>query len=361
MSNAVGKRSLPAPSQQASSVWAMSCSLTPQEFQLLAPAIQSSAQKVLKRGADGGTDSPLQHVGFFFENRPRETAGPLRIDTSGVDQVPGAGASSTSNIVASTTSAASTRLLRIVLIFGADGRVKSSVTRSLSSIFTHAPEPYASALKGSLHAESLLWVLAILTQSTAHIETGAGEMQLSDFESYLTRRAMREGWAKPEALVSLGLDLLGPTRPKPERPRPDAAENPMKLLKGDSVRPPVPPPVPPRVPEASRAAVDLAGLLGWSDELTADVAAERAAQLLQVLHATVEENAVLKLQLQFYEERDKLESQVCSFPLPTSIPPSHPIRITLAVHVHREFRGPTSPITCATTRRLGTSSSRSSR
>ena len=229
--------------------------------------------------------------------------------------------------------------------------MKRSCTALINGI-PNAPPAFTAALISTLAQKPALSCLALLQGATAqHCEWALGSRELlppptssapSLAEVYLRQRAYPPGAEKVSARIGLGLDVLGPRKRKATMEGP-----PLKLLTGPATtteagQPSTSCDPPPSPPVGCLVSDPLQSLLSWSGELTADVAADRASQIMSMMHKNTEELGLAKLQLQYYQERDAIQAQVCSLnhPYPLALLADHaPIAVFAAFVTNQAGRG----------------------
>ena len=294
------------PSLAPHPVWTMMIEVSSQDVPTLMMALQPRAQSLLGRKKDGGTDDTLRCLCCFLSRAPQ-----LAQIGSTVEEP---AASSTEQIELPQHQAApKDAQLQIVLIIDGNGRLKSSVLRSLRTTLF---EPgcwqggaalFANALLRTLQARDLASALHLQrTCSVSHVIWADAEF--GDLPAYLIRRMNREGTTSSTDKVQMGLDLLGPKRRAPLQP----PMPPMKMLKGPAgERPSEPsePQEPSRGPDPNMVRA-CAMFVAQKGEVTQEQAEAALKQLLLDLHDTTEELHKAKLELSFYKERDALHSQV---------------------------------------------------
>lgn len=239
--------------------------------------------------------------------------------------------------------------MHILLVFEGDGRLKNSLKRSLQPLVARAlptgvwsaseRDALEVALLSGLCSRSSEWALGLIRQPTCRLASVWHHGQTDSLDAYLTRRVSsslpRQGPAAAATMAQLGIDVLGPKKQHAppvqldaKRMRlahteasvqPDSAES-----DGQAASKASPEAHEPKAPTASPAAREpstesigrLTEILCWSGELTDAIAAERARELLRVVHAQSEELMLARLQLKFYKERDEVESAVSPNPYP---------------------------------------------
>ena len=302
-------------------------------------ALHCCAQTLLARGADGGSQNVLRCVLFVIEPPDGRAASASLLQTQADKDEE---ASLTTISTSPNKSALAPASFNILLIFENDGRLKQSVKTTVNALLTPKSSGAdaqlarsAPLVKPSLQPWSFPQVLQLI--AAPHVRVHAEwnpALPRRDVTHYIARRAKEGALFDREStavMAGVGLDLLGP-RPKhslPPQPQPP------KRLKGPEPTNPPPDDAPPAAPaepagtsdhapptEAAgpsgsssvegggAAASALQELLQFDGTLTKAVAADRATALLSAFHAQSEELCRTRLQLKFYEDRDRLEAMV---------------------------------------------------
>jgi hypothetical protein len=314
----------------------------------MAKSLLEGAEALLK-APSGGSDSPLEAV-VLLEHRI----------LGGVDTALRKLAGPTS---ASASASASKDVVGVVLIFAGEGRLAQVVLRSINklvdkSIFGSPSQVEAikahcaRALRG-LTARGLVHDLEgtyVHNVCWAKARNGAPRRQASSLESYLLGRAetgahgATSGPADPVATAELhlrlGLDVLGPSKARAMwesssgSSGSSGSKRPVLLLQqgegggkkareGTEAAPPAPAthpnpdPEPRGFPDHSNTpglngtcGTALAAILSWEGALTGPTARERARDILKHVADVTEENARLRLELEYYKAQDALRAKV---------------------------------------------------
>ena len=183
----------------------------------------------------------------------------------------------------------------MILIFDGTGRLKNSVKRSVKPF---VPEAVSETLR-AINYEKILELYHNETFQV-HIKWQGPDRELP---SYIAER-LRQSSTGFSSLVRLGLDTLGPRSHK------RLAPTPLLLTSNALPTQPQPEPQPQRQRTQPGWEGNLAELLAWEGNLNTAVAAERARELLKILHEKSEELALTKMQLNYYKEKEALEAKV---------------------------------------------------
>ena len=255
-------------------------------------------------------------------------------------------------------SASASAVVSVVLLFGNEGRPRQGPVRTLSALVkkllsgasasaiadatTHCTlslraltiASLVNSLADTMDVLHLCWRKTLLANTPSLRAGGAASMQ-----AYLLGRheagAHGAGSADPVATAAfhldLGLDMLGPRKPSASSSSSSSASSkraPLRLTQqGEGAQkkareaPEAAPPAPATNPnqsaespanaEHSNAATNpLAELLSWDGALTGPTAAERARDILQLVVGVTDENARLKLELEWYKAQDALRAKV---------------------------------------------------
>jgi hypothetical protein len=302
-------------------------------------ALRCCAQTLLVRGQDGGSHNVLRCVLFVVQPPDGRAASASLLQTQmQADKDEEASSISTSP----NKSALAPASFNVLLIFDGDGRRKQSVKRTVEDLLAPPessrgraqPARAAPLAQASLSLEpcSFPQVLQLITAPhvRVHAEWNPAHPTV-DVTLYIARRVKEGAHFDPEStavMAGVGLDLLGPRRKHSLPPQPQ----PPKRLKGPeptNTPPDDAPPTEASGPSADAPPTEAAGpssssvegggaaiisdlqqLLHFDGTLTEAVAADRATALLSAMHAQSEELFRTKLQLNYYEERDRLEATV---------------------------------------------------
>jgi hypothetical protein len=306
--------------QQLHACWHMSVQTC--ESNILDPMLER-ARLLLERGVEGGSQNLLKVVTFALEEV--NSFDTMRLEAGSTSETQGAAKDDdlTTSPQAARRSMQGNMLLHIVLIYEGDGRLKSSVKRSVQTMLlqnlAEQALPFLHDLVSTLQQQSIHWVLQLVRTSRQHHSLWASGIS-SDLPEYLVRRieATTAGFsAQGSAIMAqLGLDILGP----PKRLR-QPQELQQKRLKGpDAPGPHAQPGVPALAaepaggaqaspPSQAAALSALCNLLSTGEDFNEQVASRQATELLKLFHAQFEELALARLQLKFYRDRDALEEQ----------------------------------------------------
>jgi len=315
-----------------------------------AESLLEGAQALLK-APSGGSTSPFEAV-VLLERRI----------LGGVDTALQKLTGPTSG---SASASASKDVVGVVLIFAGEGRVTQVVMRSIYKLVEKLSKfsspsqveaiktQCAQALRGltvrglvhdleGTYIHSVCWAKAL---------NGAPRRQNQSLEAYLLGRAetgaqgATAGPADPVATADLhlrlGLDVLGPNKARAMwasssgSSDSSGSKRPVLLLKqggggGKKAReateasPPAPATHPNQDPEPrgfpdhsntpglnGTCRTALAALLSWEDALTGPTAGERARDILKHVADVTDENARLRLELEYYKAQDALRAKVC--------------------------------------------------
>lgn len=278
--------------------------------------IADIAERFLQQGSKGGTENELRLVVGLIttdiradQGTPRET-----IQFYG----PAVGEPSSSSTLPTTYAH-----LILLVIFDGDGRLKSSVSRSLKTFATHNPNAAADAswwadglkLLHAIPIRSALWTV-MQTEPKNIIERWRGNNSFGQNAiTYLSQRLCQraDGGVTAEALIfdepanstilniRSGLDILGPGRSRKravEEPHLCGPAAPLLRLTGpsSSTAPSMTSSNPAlRLHPPSEEANRLRELLAWDGALTGEQAAEKAAKLVELLREVLEENFVHRI------------------------------------------------------------------
>ena len=307
------------------------------ESNILDPMLER-ARLLLERGIEGGSQNLLKVITFALEEV--NSFDTMRLEAGSTSETQGAAKDDdlTTSPQAARRSMQGNMLLHIVLIYEGDGRLKSSVKRSVQTMLlqnlAEQALPFLHDLVSTLQQQSIHWVLQLVRTSRQHHSLWASGIS-SDLPEYLVRRieATTAGFsAQGSAIMAqLGLDILGP----PKRLR-QPQELQQKRLKGpDAPGPHAQPGVPALAaepaggaqasppsqaaepaggaqaspPSQAAALSALCNLLSTGEDFNEQVASRQATELLKLFHAQFEELALARLQLKFYRDRDALEEQ----------------------------------------------------
>lgn len=300
----------PPPSQVDYPVWEMTVETSAVDLPIILQAIQRRAQTLLERLRTGGTEDPLRCLCYFMCRIAQ-----LRLGSS-VEEP----SSSSMEIVdlpelPSKAPSADTRL-HVVLIMDGNGRLKSSVKRSMTNLLK-SPEdarkpldPFAEALLRTLRPQTFTWALAMERTSQVHVDWRDSEH--SCLRTYLMRRGHSGGALAPAIAAEKlqhGIDLLGPKTKRLAPVQPPMP--PLKMLKGPTVqRAESEPQEPSRGPDQNMVRACAKFVAQNGGNVTEEQAEATLKQLLLDLHDTTEELHRAKLELCFYKERDALHAQV---------------------------------------------------
>jgi hypothetical protein len=306
----------PPPSVCPEPVWEMCSPVSETDIQAMQASAAAGVDELLKRGSDGGTNNSLECVAFIILCRRGAT------DSTGSWTPPrllaGAGSSTDGPDPTAERLAVplSSYVLQVLLFFSESGRIKSSVKRSVGKIFqgqVAIPTAAAKRFVGSLRSSSHVEALATMQGAYAVKALWAPGLKYEDLGQYLVARCRVKALAGADSVI-MGLDTLGPRRKRPaeavaeERPariafRQDRQDH---RVEREAEAGAVPPPTVSSHPGLS----SMAALLCWEGDLTQELASERSLQLMTELHSIVVENATLKVQLQYYKDKEELESEV---------------------------------------------------
>jgi hypothetical protein len=345
----------PAPSQQPHPAWRLDLPVDrsdtgPQRLN----RIKANALRFLSQGINGGTDSELKLiVGILFTPQLLTIQAPFD-----------SGGGSSSSLVISGGGSSSSALrsgpasnVTVFVIFDGKGRLKNSVKRSLRNFDkanvdkVQVDDPDAKWWENSLNllkAVPIRDVLSHVLQSPEKNITQAWQGNNSFGDSvitYLQRRitstmesadAATSAQSKIQDMCS-GLDPLGPGR---SRKRAAAAllcgpaAPPLRLMGPTTTAPAMPSRNPalqldPPSEEANRLrevlplsdeAYRLREMLAWSEGLSCEQAAEKAAKLVELLRELLEENYTHRIAAAARRAQD--ETNVCPLPHAASFPRS---------------------------------------
>ena len=258
--------------------------------------LKAAADKLLVRAGNGGTDSLLRVI--IGVGDMAASSAPLAAPTP--DAAAAASCNThiqmcSANAVATTGASFFTARITMFFIFDPEGRLKSSVKRSIKKL-DECDQLFQSAL-AALEPWSSASVLAFIMEHPSESVRASWLGAEQPLLAYLQAR-VAEGVQTDAARVSnsaafmcAGMDLLGPQsrkRPLPiEASQGGGSGSAEAVLAAEAV---------PAHGEQKSSNERLSELLSWTGGLTQDQAAQRATDLLTFMHATLEENALLKIQ-----------------------------------------------------------------
>ena len=274
-------------SHRAHAIWCVPVQVDSASAPARLAGLTQTAQKFLKRTGKGGTDARLRCIFAYgceaanaLRIADRSSSGPLLLDSSG----------------ATSTTSSSTATLSVCFVFDGEGRIKRSVSRSLSSFDTGSWWEQACA---ELQPLSVAVALSRVMQLPSHTVTSLWLGEEQNLKTYLHQRIEVQPRATRAELtatsVNAGLDLLGPRALQAHLPLPIRAA---PLLLTGPAEGPSPPQagLPPHPASAVRPPEEaLASLLMWEGNVDGAVAADRASKLLAYVSKLTEENAVFKI------------------------------------------------------------------
>jgi hypothetical protein len=341
----------PAPSQQPHPAWRLDLPVDrPDRGPQRLNRLKANALRFLSQGINGGTEAALKLiVGILFTPQLLTTQAPF--DSGGGSSsslvISGGGSSS------SALQSGSASNLTVFVIFDGKGRLKNSVKRSLKNFDkvnvdgVQVDDPDAKWWENSLtllKAVPIRDVLSHVLRSPEKNMTQAWQGNNSFGDSvitYLQRRitstmesadAATSAQSKIQDMCS-GLDPLGPGR---SRKRAAAAllcgpaAPPLRLITAPAMPSSNPAlQLDPPSEEANRLrevlplseeAYRLREMLAWSEGLSCEQAAEKAAKLVELLRELLEENYTHRIAAAARRAQD--ETNVCPLPHAASFPRS---------------------------------------
>lgn len=325
-----------APSQQPHPAWRLELQVEFNDVSMRLARIEANAKRFLAQGSNGGTQAELRLIVGFIRT-------PLLLTTRA--PFDGGGSSSCS----SATNSASCNLIMVV-IFDGKGRYKNSVSRSLQSFdqvqVHHKGE--VDNTETSWWQNSLKLLRAVPIRDVLSLALGCpAQNMMAQWQgnnnlgysviSYLTSRIALESAESADAATSAqhriqnmcsGLDTLGPGSSRKRAAEAllcGPAAPPLRLMGPTTTAPAMPSSNPAlqanRLLEGlppSEEAYRLRELLTWSDGLSCEQAAEKAAKLVELLRELLEENWTHKIAAAARRAQD--ENNVCLLPHAASFP-----------------------------------------
>ena len=337
-----------APSQQPHPAWRLDLPVDrPDRGPQRLNRLKANALRFLSQGINGGTEAALKLiVGILFTPQLLTTQAPFD-----------SGGGSSSSLVISGGGSSSSALqsgyasnLTVFVIFDGKGRLKNSVKRSLKNFDkvnvdrVQVDDPEAKWWENSLtllKAVPIRDVLSHVLQSPEQnmMQAWQGNNCFGDSVITYLRRRITSTMESADAATSAqskiqdmcsGLDPLGPAR---SRKRAAAAllcgpaAPPLRLMGPTTTAPAMPSSNPAlqanRLLEGlppSEEAYRLRELLTWSDGLSCEQAAEKAAKLVELLRELLEENYTHRIAAAARRAQD--ETNVCLLPHAASFPRS---------------------------------------
>jgi hypothetical protein len=344
-----------APSQQPHPAWRLDLPVDrPDRGPQRLNRLKANALRFLSQGINGGTEAALKLiVGILFTPQLLTTQAPFD-----------SGGGSSSSLVISGGGSSSSALqsgyasnLTVFVIFDGKGRLKNSVKRSLKNFDkvnvdrVQVDDPEAKWWENSLtllKAVPIRDVLSHVLQSPEQnmMQAWQGNNCFGDSVITYLRRRITSTMESADAATSAqskiqdmcsGLDPLGPAR---SRKRAAAAllcgpaAPPLRLMGPTTTAPAMPSSNPalqldPPSEEANRLrevlplsdeAYRLREMLAWSEGLSCEQAAEKAAKLVELLRELLEENYTHRIAAAARRAQD--ETNVCLLPHAASFPRS---------------------------------------
>ena len=239
------------PSKVKQSVWIMWSTLDEKGVHQVTKALQPKAQALLDRGEDGGALGVLGAVVFHLSHLMSH-----QVETYVAATTIDADATDVTAPPSSMTQRTTMYVLNILLIYEGPGRAKDKVKRSVASLCTdtRTPSPVLVGQPGASSSSALKnhSLAAVLKNLTATLKSCTFQSALElallprarytscwpgngkrDLVEYLVQRQkLAEGTSDSAVMAQLGLDLLGPVRPRPQHLQPEPPKR-LKLASGE--------------------------------------------------------------------------------------------------------------------------------